>query len=79
MITLHEMFLKPDFKEKLKQRLNKEKLGNDKKVHDQLVRLLKNLGCMSMLFPKTKVISPFTREIKKLLIESMQDVSVKYL
>ena len=73
------MFLKPHFIEMLKSRLNKEKSGQDKKVHDQLIRLLKNLGCMNILYPKTKPIAPFIREIKNLMMEALSVINIKYL
>lgn len=79
MITLHEMLLKPEFIKMLNARLIKEKSGNDKKVHDQLCRLLRNLGCMHKLYPKTKPIAPFIREIRKLLQVPFNSIEVEYL
>ena len=79
MITLHEMLLKPLFIQMLSARLLKEKSGNDKKIHDQLCRLLRNLGCMNKLYPKTKPIAPFIREIKKLLQVPFSMIDVEYL
>jgi hypothetical protein len=48
-------------------------------IHIALVRLLKNLGCILLLYPKTKPIAPFIREIKRLITPVLETFHVRYL
>jgi len=40
---------------------------------------LKNLGCILLLYPKTKPIAPFIREIKRLITPVLETFHVRYL
>lgn len=75
------MFLKPEFIRLLKRELAKEdKLDDNKrKLHDQLVKLLKNIGCINILYPTTKTIFSFIKEIKKLMAVVIENFQVRYL
>lgn len=47
-------------------------MGDDDKkiIHNSMILLLKNLGCVLLLYPKTKPISPFINEIRRLMMTS---------
>ena len=65
LITLHQMLSKKEFMKMLKITLkDQEKVPDAEKFfHLKLVDLLKNLGRIQLLYPKTKPIEPFIKQI----------------
>lgn len=61
------MLLKPEFIKILKKELIKEEKYNDTNriLHEKIIKIFKFLGCMFKLYPNTKTISAYIREIKK--------------
>ena len=55
------MLLKPEFLKVLRKEIEKEekKTENQREIHEQLIRLLHNLGCMRLLYPTKNIISSF--------------------
>ena len=53
---------------------------NDKKLHQSIITLLKNLGCIEKLYKTTKTIVSFVREIKKAMEKILlKTFHVRYL
>jgi hypothetical protein len=62
--------------------LAKEERASDEKkmiIHSSLIYLLQNLGCILLLYPKTKPIAPFIKEIKRLITPVLETFHVRYL
>lgn len=65
----------------LRRELNKEEKYGDssRPLHEKLIKLYKNIGCMKKLYPETKTISPFIREVTNLLTGVLIKLQSKYL
>lgn len=80
-ISIQEMFLKPEFIKILKKELAKEEKYNDMNriLHEKIIRLFKYIGCLNKLYPSTKNISPFIKELKRILVITINNMQQKYL
>lgn len=80
LITLHEMFLKPAFIVIFRRELAKDDKKKDiKPMHENLIRLFKNLGCIKRIYENVKVIDPFLKEVAGLLAGELSRMNVRYL
>ena len=81
LITLHEILLKCEFMKVLKRELSKEEKYADSNriLHEKIVKLYKNLGCLNKLYPVTKIIGPFLKEVSSLVRKVLMGFQVKYL
>lgn len=74
------MFSKAEFVRFLKEALAKdEKKDDQKELQAELIRLLKNLGCVNLLYPHAKAIHSFIKEIKSQLTPIFETFNVRYL
>lgn len=81
LISLHEIFLKSEFVKVLQRELAKEEKYGDtsRPLHEKLIKLYKNIGCLHKLYPDTKTIKPFIREVTNLLNSVLIKMSSTYL
>jgi hypothetical protein len=80
LITLQEMFLKQGFLDILRRELGKDDKDKElKPLHQKLIKLYKNLGCLKHIYDKVKIIDPFIREVNLLMCAELERMPVRYL
>lgn len=81
LITLHEMFLKPEFLKILRRELGKEdrKTDTTRPLHEKIIRLFKYLGCLKNIYCNIKFIDKFIMEVKRLMMGELLQLQIRYL
>lgn len=70
------MFLKQEFLNILWKELRKDKEDD---LKNKIIYLFRNIGCIYRLYPETKIIAPFIREIRRLLEQEISKFALRYL